>query len=142
MGRRKVRKTKRKLDIWEKPGAAGAFRGIGTTAKTKGVSLKRAKKFLSKKDAYSLHVTPPRRFSRRGAVAGTINSLWQMDLAMMDKYESENDGKKYLLVIIDVVSRYLYVEAMASKSAEATIEALEAVFLRASSLPKKLFSDR
>ena len=131
---------KKRLDLWEKLGSAGAFRGIQTISKEKGVSNRKAKEFLSKKDGYTLHVTPRRKFPRRRTVASTINSQWQIDLADMSRYADSNGGVRYLLIAIDVVSRFLYARTMLKKSAESTINALESIFQKPKL--KKIFSDR
>ena len=139
MGRQKKR-TKKRVDPWVKPGSVGAFRGIQTTASVKGISQRKAREFLSKKDGYSFHVTPRRKFPRRRTVAGTINSQWQIDLADMSRYADSNNGVRYILIAIDVVSRFLYARTMLTKSAESTINALNSIFQIAK--PKKIFSDR
>ena len=140
MGRQKKRSKKVKIDSWEKLGSAGAYKGIQTTSKVKDISYKKAKEFLSRKDGWSLHVTPRRKFPRRRSVASGINSLWQIDLADMSRYADSNNGVRYILIAIDVVSRFLYARPMLTKSAESTIKALESIFQEAR--PKKIFSDR
>ena len=44
--------------------------------------------------------------------APEIDSLWEADLAFVQDVAKENDGVNYLLVVIDVFSKYVWVRQM------------------------------
>ncbi|KAL3087915.1 hypothetical protein niasHS_009477 [Heterodera schachtii] len=59
----------------------------------------------------------------------------------MDSLKQHNDGYRYILVCIDVLSRQIYVAEAESKKSEHMIEAFEKVFKKAGVLPNKMYSD-
>ncbi|KAL3067814.1 hypothetical protein niasHS_016780 [Heterodera schachtii] len=59
----------------------------------------------------------------------------------MDSLKEHNDGYRYILVCIDVLSRHIYVAEAESKKSEHMIEAFEKVFKKAQVLPNKMYSD-
>ena len=56
-----------------------------------------------------------RHFKRLPAFAKRINEIWCLDLAFMDKLSDSNNGVKYLLVCVDIFSRFVRVQPMKSK---------------------------
>ena len=68
--------------------------------------------------------TPKRRFPRLIAVSPTIDGIWSMDLAYVDKLAHHNDGVTYLIVGVDVLSRFLRVEPLVDKKASTAKKAL------------------
>ena len=61
-----------------------------------------------KQDTYTLHKPIRRRFKRNRVMVGGIDQQWQMDLADMQSMQKFNDGYRYLLVCIDVFSKYAW----------------------------------
>ena len=55
--------------------------------------------------------------------APELDSLWEADLAFVQDVAKENDGVNYLLVVIDVLSKYLWVRLMKNKTACCLLEA-------------------
>jgi len=55
-------------------------------------------------------------------MARELNELWCADLAYVDKLASDNSGTKYLLVVVDVLSRFVRVQPMRNKKAVTTRE--------------------
>ena len=67
--------------------------------------------------SYSLHKPSRRTFKRNKVYAPEIDSLWEADLAFVQDVAKENDRVNYLLVGIDVVSKYVWVRPMKNKTA-------------------------
>ena len=67
----------------------------------------KVKEWLQNELAYSLHKPIRRRFTTRPYRSAGVNYLWQMDLMEMIPYSKVNKGYKYILVCIDVFSRYV-----------------------------------
>ena len=59
-----------------------------------------------KQDADTLHKPLLRHFRRNRVIVSGIDQQWQMDLADMQSMQKFNDGYRYLLVCIDVFSKY------------------------------------
>ena len=75
---------------------------------------------MQAKNALTNYRQVRRNFPRLKVIAYDINDeIWSIDVAYVDKLAKYN-GVKYLLVAVDVLSRYLRVSPMRSKSAEET----------------------
>ena len=59
-----------------------------------------------------------------------MDDLWQADLLEMIPFASVNRNYKYILVVIDVFSRYAWAVAMRKKDAAATTEAFEEIITK------------
>ena len=71
-----------------------------------------------------------------------INEQFVMDLVDMQKLAKYNKGYKYLLTVIDVLSKFAWVEPLKSKSATAMVEALQRLWARLGDrLPQKVQTD-
>ena len=71
---------------------------------------------MQQKDAHTKYRQIQRKFPRLKVIAYEINEIWSIDVAYVDKLAKYN-GVKYLLVAVDVLSRFLRVVPMRSKSA-------------------------
>jgi hypothetical protein len=82
----------------------------------------------------------PKDFSP--VVADGVDDIWGMDLADMPTWYDENDGNKYVLVVVDVLSRYAWCQPLKEKSAEAVWAALDRVMKDAKSKPSSIWVDK
>ena len=90
-----------------------------STAKEK----QRAQDWLKQQLAYSLHKNVRTNYATRKYQTGGVDDLWQADLLEMIPYASVNHDYKYILVVIDVFSRYAWAAPMRKNDANATTEA-------------------
>ena len=74
-------------------------------------------------DTYPLHKPARRQFKRNCVIIGGIDKLWQMNLADMQSMAKENDGYQYLLVCIDVFSKFAWVIPLKTKTGPALVDA-------------------
>lgn len=88
-------------------------------------------KWLSNEDAYTLHRPVVRRFPRLQYNVTNIDDVWELDLMVLPGLEKFNDGYNYVLTVIDVLSKYVWVEALKTKTALATGNAFEKILQRA-----------
>ena len=70
-----------------------------------------------------------------------IDHIWSVDVAFMEKIASQNDGYKYLLIAVDVLSRRLMVVPIKSKSSKDAAAALEEMISTAKRAPDKIWID-
>ena len=70
-----------------------------------------------------------------------IDSLWEADLAFVQDVAKENDEVNYLLVVIDVLSKYVWVRPMKNKTAHGLLEAFDSI-LSEGRKPEKLTTDK
>ena len=98
--------------------------------------------WLRKQRTYTLYRPTVRKFTRLRTVPTGLNTDWQADLTLFNALKDYNDGFKYILVCVDVLSRMVYAEPVREKSAAHMRPAFDAVLERAGVVPWKLFTDR
>ena len=103
---------------------SSAYGSVKSLVQSSGLSKRKVLEFLHGKKAYTKYKLPRRRFDRLNVIVKYIDEIWYMDLAHMDKLAKENNGVKYLLVSIDVLSRFVRVQPMKDKTAAAAKAAL------------------
>lgn len=104
-------------------------------------SLKAIQDWLRSKDTYTTHRVARVKYKRNPIIAPFIDAQWQGDLADMVNLAPQNNRVKYWLVLIDVVSKFVWVEPMKSKGGPATVEAFHRVWAKTHRRPEKLQTD-
>jgi len=56
--------------------------------------------------------------------------VWEVDLIELRNLKSYNDGYSYLLVIIDVLSKYVWVEPLCDKTSNCVIKTFHRVLAK------------
>lgn len=102
----------------------------GLRRKTKA-SRKAISDYLSNQDAYTMHRNVVRKFPRRRTFAKGVNDLFQLDLVELSSLARYNDGFRYLLMCIDVFSKYGWIVPIKKKTAESVRDAFAKVLLEA-----------
>ena len=90
--------------------------------------------------SYLLHEPSRRNFKHNKIYAPEIDSLWEADLAFVQDVAKENDVN-YLLVVIDVFSKFLWVRPMKNKTARSLVQAFDSI-LSEKRKPEKLRTDK
>lgn len=94
------------------------------------LTKQQVEQFLQSKLTYTLNKPVVRKFKRLKTIAAGVGTEWQADLMVFNAIARENDGYKYLLVVVDVFSRFLYLEGVKSKKADDMQKAFENIFKR------------
>lgn len=74
-----------------------------------------------------LHKPARKNFPRRRTVVKGLDDLWQSDLGILDQYAKYNKGHKYILVVIDCFSKYLWIEPLKTKTGSEVTKAFEKI---------------
>ena len=83
-----------------------------------------------------------RRFRRRQVLAGGgIDSIWTADLLDIHQYARQNKGYKFILVVLDVFSRFAWARPLKNKSGKEVANALKNIIEVDRRRPKKLWTD-
>lgn len=120
--------------IYYTPGNPGAFAGpekLSQAVKKEGkykIGRVRIRQFLNNEDPYSLMKPIRRTFPRSRVVVDTIDSMWDGDLADVSNISSHNDGYKFLLVLIDIFSRFLFLIPLKNKQHQSITDGFKLVF--------------
>jgi len=122
----------------------GSYSGVDKLYRSldKKVSRTQLKDWLSTQDVYTLHKPVRWRFDRRRVVVGGMNHLWQADLADLSSISKYNDGYRYLLTCIDVLSKYAWVVPIKNKTGNTLVEAFEKILKTSGRRPRKLQTDK
>ena len=107
---------------------AGSFGGVAGLQRYSNEPRKQIVKWLSRRDAYTLHKPLRKRFRRRRTYAKGINDLFQADLVDMSALTRYNDGYRFLLCCIDVFSKKAWVVPLKNKAGESVKCAFENIF--------------
>lgn len=89
-----------------------------------------------------LHRPVRKNFLRRRTIIKGIDDLWQGDLIELGIYASENDNHKFILVIIDCFSKFIWVKALKSKGAEEVSRVFAEILKESARSPKNLQTDQ
>lgn len=112
--------------------------------KSKGITnvgRSRIKRLLRSQDSYTLRKELRHSFRRARVIVSGIDDQWDMDLADMSNIASENDQFRYLLVVVDIFSKYLWIQVLKNKSAKVVVEAMKKI-LAGNRKCKKIRTDK
>ena len=88
------------------------------------------------------HKPITRNFSKRRVISYGVDNIWTADLVEIQKYSKWNKGVKYLLMVIDVFSKYGWIEPLKDKKTESVSSAFELIFKKSKRKPEKLWTDK
>ena len=106
------------------------------------VSLNQIKKWMKNDETYTLNKNVLRTFERPRVIVKGIDDQWEADLAFMVDYANDNDNYKFLLMVIDVFSRYAWVQPLPDKRSADVIAGFNAIFQSTNQKPRRLRTDR
>ena len=119
----------------------GSYGGLERLHKTTGVPVKKLKSIMWKNSIYSLHKPLRVRYTRNPTVANSIDHQWAADLADIKNLSRYNKGVKYLLTVVDVLSKYAWVVPMKNKTGAEQKRAFESI-LKEGGKPLRLQTDK
>ena len=131
----------------DSPAAFQSPRKVYLYLKKKGweVTLQEVKNALRSSRAYGIIRTKPKNFLRQRIVSDGWDDVWQGDLLEMpvDKQSLQyNKGTRYLLTLMDVLSRKVFIKPLKSKSSQVVTTAFESVLKETKRKPRKFHTDK
>lgn len=132
---------KRIIQHYANPAEPGSFSGPEKLQKSTGIPLSTIKQWMKGNDTYTKYRVARHTFKRNPIIATHIDAQWQGDLAEMGNLAKWNDGVRYLLVLIDVVSKYVWVEPLKSKAGPTTLAGFKRIWSKTERRPEKLQTD-
>ena len=105
---------------------------------TTGTGYIKKKKFSTL--AEELHKPIKRKFTKRRVFVNGIDKIWAADLADMTALSEYNEGYRFLLLVIDIFSKYGWIIPLKNKQGITTANALETIFEERR--PGKLWVDK
>ena len=78
--------------------------------------------------AEELHKPIRRKFNKRRVLVSGVNKIWAADLADMKAFSKFNQGYNFILVVIDIFSKYGWAIPLKNKEGKTVAEALKTIF--------------
>jgi len=78
--------------------------------------------------ADELHKPVKRKFPWCQVISNRIDQIWSADLVEMQKFSKRNKGYRYLLMVIDIFSKYGWIVPLKNKKGDTVAEALKNLF--------------
>jgi hypothetical protein len=94
---------------------------------------------IKKQVVDEIHKQARINFPRRRVIVKSLNDLFQADLVEIIPFSSENNGFKYILVVINCFSKFVWAFPLKTKSGYEVVENMENVFKQQQ--PKNLQTD-
>jgi len=143
------RKTKRKttslseqrLSRYHNPRAEGSLGGVQRFARAHKIPLNKAQRVLERDLTYTLHKPRRRRFPTLPVIVGGLDDQWVVDLVEVQPLAKYNRGNRYLLMVLDVLSKYAWVQPLKAKTGVALVNAFDKI-LKQDRKPNRLQTDR
>ena len=121
--------------IYHDPASGGGYttpekllKEVQRRGQYKRLGLRRIKHFLDNRTDYSLYKplvtkfpTPPVRVSR-------LNQQFDMDLMDVSRQQSDNDGVRYILTAIDILSKFAFMVPLKNKDGKTVAAAAKRIF--------------
>jgi len=107
----------------------------------KSPGLYKIRKYIHSLDDYSLQKPVRRSFKRARVEVSGPHEQYDADLADVSNLSKQNSGVRFLLVVIDVFSRFLWVEPVRVKTEKQVLKAFQNVVAQGK-IPKRLRTDK
>ena len=130
------------LNRYHDPSAPGSLGGVQRFAKAQGLPLKKAQRLLERDVGYTLHKPRRRRFATLPVIVGGLDDQWAADLVEVQRLAKHNRGIRYLLTVVDVLSKYAWVQPLKTKTGVALVKAFEKIVRQGGRHPNRLQTDR
>ena len=128
------------LSRYHDPRAPGSLGGVQRFAKAHQIPLKQAQRVLERGLAYTLHKPRRRRFPTVPLIVGGLDDQWVADLVEVQPLAKYNRGIRYLLTVLDVLSKYAWVQPLKAKTGVALVHAFDKILKQRR--PNRLQTDR
>ena len=104
------------------------------------VTLSAMKSWLSGEETYTFHKPSRKKIKRNRVFVRTIDQQWDVDLMDMTKVAKYNDIYHYILLAIDIFSRYVWTVPLRDQSGNEVVHALSKIFMER--VPETVRSDK
>ena len=123
-----------------RPGSLGGISGF--LRNNPEFSKKDVEAWARKSDTYTLHKPVRFRFQRNRIYVHARDEQWQADLIEMPHDKDRNDGYKYLLTVVDILSKWAFGVPLRTKQGQAVTDGFHRIFEESNRHPQKLQTDK
>lgn len=140
---------KRLIEIYTDPSHPASFshpekiyRYLKDNRLAKNVTLHSVKRELSQLSAYGRFKRHIKKYPKMTTRSDDADERWQIDLMNVTSFgHSMNDGYRYLLLAIDVLTRKLVVVPLITRTGKEVASATELIFMTSGRIPQTISSD-
>ena len=118
------------VSLYTNPNVDGSLGGVTRFAKAQGIPVKEAQQILSKDLGYTLHRPRRKRFPKARVMVYGIDHQWVADLIDVQRLSRHNKGYKFLLTVIDALSKFLWVVPLKNKTGTEMVRAFQVILAR------------
>ena len=133
-------------DIYSDPKKVGSFGSVKNLLHVIkkenkfNITLSQLKNWLKTQETYTLHKDINRKFKRNKVVVGSINQQWDMDIGDLSQFAKKNKQFRYILLSVDVLSKFIRTVPLKTKSAQEVSNAFTKMIVK--NQPQTLHTDR
>lgn len=98
--------------------------------------------YLQTKDVYTLHKPVRKRFQRNRVQPDGLDSDWQGDLICLPSLREYNANHGYILICVDVLSKFMFAEPVETKKPSDVRDAFKTIIERSGRRPWRLTTDK
>ena len=140
--KKKVNRYANLLSQYQDPAVAGSLGGVTRFAKARQLPVAKVREKLETDLGYTLHKPTRRRFRTLPVLVFAIDDQWVADLIEVGNIAKSNRGYRYLLTVVDVLSKYAWVEPVKTKTGKDVTAAFEKILKRSDGrTPRRLQTD-
>ena len=146
MNKKKKKKTKiippsQFARVYYTPSHPSSYRGAKVLSHSvPGSTEKQALEWLQGQDTYTLHRAARKTLVNDPIIVSGIDDQWEADLIDVQNLASLNKGYRFLLTVIDTLSKFAWVIPIKDKTGKSTSEALAKIFKKGR-IPRYLRTD-
>ena len=126
--------------VYYDPSNPGSFGGLQKFWKEVGGSKQQVKDWLKTQATYTLHRPARKNFKRNKIQVAGLDDQWEADLVDVQGIAKYNNKMKYLLTVIDSLSKYAFVVPLKDKSGHSIVKGFTGIFKTRQ--PRKLRTDK
>lgn len=133
-------------DVYYNTDSPACFAGIDAVLReckkrNKKITRKQVEDFLAEQTAYTRHRQSRRKFKRNVTQTAGLDVDWQADLADMRHLKHYNNGYTFILICVDVLSRYAFAVPLKRKTPELVAKAFAHIIKTTGRQPWVLTTD-
>lgn len=123
------------------PSSFGSIRKLYNSVKNiSNLTFNDVRNWLKQQNAYTLHRQRRVNYKRNKVIVESVDEQFQADIVDMQSFPTENDGYKYILTCVDILSKFAFAIPLKNKGSREVKKAFEKIF--ASRVPQKIQTDR
>lgn len=131
--------------VYTIPNEVGSFstlHGVLKNPKLKGAKKENVKMELQKIESFVQHTPIKKKFKKRRYMIHGFKELWSMDLAQLDRYARQNSNYKYILGVVEALSKKVFLRPIKKKNAQTVLNAFVDIVKEAGYFPRLISADK